>query len=106
MKRENLRNFTAGWVVGNFLPTLHLNEQVEVAVKTFEPGDVESAHYQLLATEITVVVSGKIEMNGEIFVEGEIVILDPLEVAKFKCIDKSQLVCIKFPSIPNDKVLS
>jgi hypothetical protein len=106
VKRNNLKEFTAGWLVGDFLPAMHNTSEIEVAVKYFMQGDTEPAHYQKVATEITVIVGGKIEMNGEVYVAGEIVTIEPLETAVFKCLENSQLVCIKFPSLPSDKVLA
>lgn len=105
MKSEKLSDFHLGWFVGNFEPSLLKNQHVEIAVKHFAKGETEPSHKQLVATELTVVVSGKIKMNDEFFSNGEIVIIPPGEYANFEALEDSSLVCVKFPSIPEDKVL-
>jgi hypothetical protein len=105
MKSEELNNFHLGWFVGNFEPSLFKNQHVEIAVKHFSKGETEPSHKQLVATELTVVISGSIRMNDKFFTDGEIVIIPPGEYADFEAIEDSSLVCVKFPSIPEDKVL-
>ena len=35
MKKLNLQNFTKGWIVGDFEPTLFNNKDVEVSLKRY-----------------------------------------------------------------------
>lgn len=100
-----LSDFKLGWVVGNFSPALMNSDQVEVGVKYFKSGDIEPSHKQIVATELTVVVSGKIRMADKIFTQGDIVRINPGVYADFEALSDSALVCIKYPSLPNDKVL-
>lgn len=80
-------------------------EDFEVAVKTLSAGATEPAHYQRVATEITMLVSGKCELAGVRMVPGDILELEPGEIADFVALEDTVLMCIKFPSIPNDKAL-
>jgi quercetin dioxygenase-like cupin family protein len=105
MKRYRLEDFSKGWVVGNFLPSLFVNSNFEIAVKFFKAGDSEAEHKQIVATEITIVVEGSISMGGKNYERGDIVVIEPNEVCGFTSITDSSLVCVKFPSLPNDKVL-
>jgi quercetin dioxygenase-like cupin family protein len=105
MERHRIENFSKGWVVGNFSPSLHLNSNFEVGFKTFRAGERALAHYQIVATEITIVTSGTIMIGNATFETGDIIVIHPSEVAGFESITDSSLVCIKFPSIPSDKVL-
>ena len=102
---SNLTDFPKGWIIGDFNPSLFLNKNVEVSVKYFKSGDLEPSHKQLIATEITVVVSGKIRMKDLILVEGQIATIPPGEFADFEALTACSLVCLKYPSIPSDKVL-
>lgn len=102
---NNLDDFHKGWFVGNFNPSLFSNDNFEVSVKYFKAGDLEPSHKQLVATEITVVVSGKIRMRDLILNEGQMVTIPPGEFADFEALTECSLVCLKYPSIPNDKVL-
>ena len=105
MNHFKLEDFFKGWVVGDFVPSLHLTSEFEVGVKYFSPGDVEEAHKQLVATEITIVIDGVIRMGSNVYAKGDIIEIPPHEVCDFESLSHSSLVCIKFPSIPNDKIV-
>lgn len=105
MERFRLEDFHKGWVVGNFKPTLFLTGDFEVGVKHFYEGEVEESHFQKVATEITIVVSGEILLAGRRFSAGDVIQIPPQESADFEAITNCDLVCIKFPSLPDDKVI-
>lgn len=105
MKIYKLEEFFKGWIIGDFAPSLHKNSDFEVGIKYFKKGEIEAAHMQIIATEITVVVEGEIRLGSIIFQRGDVISIPPYEVADFESITDSSLVCIKFPSIPNDKVI-
>lgn len=105
MIKHDLDSFFKGWVIGDFKPSLYKNNQVEVGVKKFLKGQVEPSHKQLIATEITIVISGKIRMNNLYFEENDIVEIPAGEFADFEAVTDSSLVCIKYPSLATDKVL-
>jgi hypothetical protein len=105
MKEYQLKNFTNGWFVGNFEPTIFATNDFEVSVKFFEAGDREPRHKQLLATELTAVISGIVQMNSKEFSAGAIIEFEPGEACEFLSVTDSTLVCVKFPSIPNDKIV-
>ena len=60
MKVDKLKNFTKGWVVGNFEPSLLKTDDFEVAVKYYKAGDYEEKHYHKVATEITIISEGSV----------------------------------------------
>jgi len=103
MKVEKLDNMTKGWFVGNFEPTLYKTGEVEVAVKNYKPGDFEGKHFHKIATEITVIVRGKVEMNKKRYQEGDIVIMYPNEVTDFRALTEVTNVVVKIPGATNDK---
>lgn len=105
IEKFSLNDFKLGWVVGDFSPSLMKSDQVEVGVKYFKSGDVEPSHKQIIATELTVVVSGTIRLADETYTQGEIVRIEPGVFADFEALTDVALVCIKYPSLPNDKVL-
>lgn len=105
MDVSRIDDFFKGWIVGDFKPSLHKNSEFEVAVKFFKQGEIETSHKQLIATEITVVIEGEIRLGGSTFKRGDIISIPPNEVAAFESLTDSSLVCIKFPSLPNDKVV-
>jgi hypothetical protein len=105
MNKFRIEEFTGGWLVGDFAPNLFRNVHVEVGVKFFVAGNTEATHAQILATEITVIHSGEVRIGDFILKSGEVLVIHPGEFADFEAFTSGSLTCIKFPSIPSDKIL-
>lgn len=104
MKIDKLDNMFRGWFVGNFEPTLYRTNDVEVAVKKYKKGDFESAHFHRIATEISVVISGRVRMNGIEYGEGDIITMEPGEATDFEALEDNTVnVVVKLPGANNDK---
>lgn len=106
MKSAHLHDMIRGWFVGNFEPTLYRTNDVEVAVKEYTAGEFEDAHYHKIATEITVVLDGKIKMADKIWNVGDIIVLEPNDVSSFEALTAARLVVVKLPGANNDKYLA
>lgn len=105
MRRNTLNDFIGGWFIGSFTPTLFRTDQFEVAVKRYAAGDREANHHQRIATEVTVVVSGRCRLGPWILEPNDVVTIEPLEAADFEALDDVVLIAVKYPSLPDDKVL-
>lgn len=103
MKKANLKNFVKGWFVGNFTPSLIQTNDVEVAIKRYKAGDNESAHYHKIATEITVIISGSVEMNGIKYSTDDIIVIEPNDKTDFKCLTDVVTAVVKYPGANDDK---
>jgi hypothetical protein len=104
MKISNIDNMVKGWFVGNFQPTLFKTNDVEVALKRYCKGVYENTHFHKVATEITVVASGCVKMNGVEYHAGDIVIMEPHESTDFEALEENtQCVVVKIPGANNDK---
>src|SRR5205085_6148550 len=77
MKTAKLEDMVRGWFVGDFNPTLIRTQDVEVGVKSYEAGAHEKWHYHKIATEVTVIISGEVEMNGKRYGKGDIIVIEP-----------------------------
>ena len=106
MKSAKLDEMIKGWFVGNFEPTLYKTEAVEVAVKRYRAGSHEPWHYHKIATEITVIVTGRVKMNGNEFTAGDIIVIEPGEATDFEVIDDTVTAVVKLPGCINDKYLT
>ena len=106
MKTARLEDLVKGWFVGNFEPTLYRTKDVEVAVKSYKAGDREDAHYHKIATEITVIVSGRVRMNGVEYGAGDIVVMAPGDVTDFEALTDAVNAVVKLPGANNDKYMS
>lgn len=105
MRNEKLETMLKGWFVGNFSPTVYQTNAVEVAIKSYQAGNCEDWHYHKIATEITVVITGEIEMNKQKFTAGDIVIIEPGEGTNFRAITDTTNLVVKIPGANNDKYI-
>lgn len=105
MKKIRLENFTKGWFVGDFEPSLYKIKEAEVCVKYYKQGEKDQKHVHKISTEITTVLDGKFVMNEMELVEGDIIVLPPNEPAEFECLKDGKITVIKIPSVAGDKYL-
>lgn len=105
MKTVKLADMFKGWFVGNFEPTIYRTNDVEVAIKEYKVGDYESAHYHKIATEITVIQSGRVKMFDKIFNSGDIIVVEPNEETDFEALEDTVTIVVKIPGANNDKYL-
>jgi hypothetical protein len=106
MQIYDLKDFVNGWFIGFFEPSIHKTENFEICLKHFKSNDREEAHFQKISTEISIVVSGVVQFNDEVFYPNAIISILPGEIANFVCLEDAIVVGIKFPSVPEDKVLA
>ncbi len=106
MMVANLKDMIRGWFIGNFAPSVFKTNSVEVAVKEYMAGDCESKHHHKIATEYTVVVRGRVKMNGTEYKQGDIITVSPNESTDFLCLeDGTSNVVVKLPGANNDKYI-
>jgi quercetin dioxygenase-like cupin family protein len=105
MHQFNLNSFIGGWFIGNFSPALFENSNFEIAIKKYNAGQSESSHYHKIATEITVIVSGKVKMNENIYESNDIILINPNESTNFIALEDTTTCVVKIPSVQNDKYL-
>lgn len=103
MKTAKLDEMIKGWFIGNFEPTLYQTNDVEVAVKHYAAGDCESTHYHKIATEFTVIISGKVRMGESIYETGDIIVMEPGDATDFEAMTEAVNVVVKLPGANNDK---
>ena len=105
LERHRLDDFTRGWFVGNFSPTLVTTDAAEVAVQRYAAGAHEPLHFHKVATELTLLVAGRARMNGEEIGIGEIIRIPPGTAADFEAVTDVTTVVVKVPCVKGDKYL-
>lgn len=103
MRFHRLADMTKGWFVGSFEPVVLHSEAAEVAVKTYPAGTVEGRHLHKVASEVTVIVSGRARMNDATLGPGDIVLIEPGEATDFEALTDVTTVVVKTPSVAGDK---
>lgn len=101
----SLENMIRGWFVGDFSPSVLKTPLFEVGVLKHHKGEQWPEHYHKVATEITVLISGLMDMNGKIIKPGDGFIFSPNEIAKPIFLEDCVVVVVKTPSVPGDKYI-
>jgi len=105
MQTAKMSEMVKGWFVGDFSPTVLATQAAEVGIKHYKAGDKDNLHYHKIATEITVVLNGRVRMNGQEYGEGSIVVIEPMESVAFEAVQNTTIVVVKVPGASNDKYL-
>ena len=92
-----------GWFVGQFDKAVFKTDILEAAFQTNYKGETSSAHYHNIATEINLITSGKVQINGEIYTAGMGIIFYPKEVCQCSYLEDTTTMVIKVPGPLNDK---
>ncbi len=107
MKIAKLHEMKGGWFIGNFEPSLYKTNECEVAVKFYNKGDNDPQHFHKIAHEYTVIVKGRVKMNGVEYKAGDIIIIEPNISTDFICLEDNTITTVvKLPGANNDKYLS
>lgn len=100
---KRLEDFTRGWLMGDFEPSLIRTKDFEVGILTHTKGEVWPKHYHKLADEYNVLVKGKMTVNGTELNTGDVFIIEKNEVSEPKFLEDCTVLVIKIPSIIGDK---
>lgn len=103
MRVYRLNKMSKGWLIGNFPKAAYKTRGFEVAVKAEKTNECVKRHLHKIATEITVVVEGRVRINNREFGRGDIIVIKPEEAADYKVLRDAITVIIKIPSARNDK---
>ena len=105
LTKYKLSDMTGGWFVGAFAPAAYFTKDFEVCYKKHAKGEFWDTHYHEVATEINLLVKGRMTINGELIEVGEIFVISPYFVAKPEFLEDCELVIIKTPSVIGDKII-
>ena len=105
MKTKNLENFTKGWLVGDFEPSILRHKDIEVGIAYHTKNEPTQKHFHTSSDEYNVIVSGKMNVNGKVMTKGSIFVYERNEVSDCEFLEDTILVIIRIPSAPGDKVV-
>jgi len=103
MKIYNLKDYTKGWFIGDFEPSVLKTKNFEVGFLSHHKGEKWPVHYHKLATEINYLISGRMVIQGKELIAGTVFMIEPNEIADPQFLEDCKVICIKIPSIPGDK---
>jgi hypothetical protein len=102
---DRLENYTNGWIVGDFSPALFRHSDVEIAIQHTIAGTKIKPHYQKIATEYNIILSGVVRVGNRLLSVNDIFIYSPREISDVTIIKDATILVIKSPSLPLDKVM-
>lgn len=103
MKFSHLQDYTRGWLIGDFEPSLMRTSEFEIGVLTHKKNEVWPAHYHKVADEYNVLVSGSMLINNTLVEPGTVFHVEKGEVAHPQFLEDCVVVVIKTPSVIGDK---
>jgi len=105
MRLGRIEDTEKGWFIGDFPKAIFQSKDFEVSWRMHPAGQKWDLHYQENAIEINLLIDGEMNLNGIKIIPGDIFILDPYEITDVDFIKDCSIVCVKTPSLPNDKVI-
>tara|TARA_A100001515_G_scaffold8245_2_gene6908 strand:- start:4743 stop:5069 length:327 start_codon:yes stop_codon:yes gene_type:complete len=103
MRFGNVADFTRGWIVGDFEPTLFKTIDNDIGILRVRKGDKSDGHFHSKHTEHNIIISGKVEIDGHILREDDIFVYEPFDESHVYFLEDTVLLVIKNPSTKNDK---
>lgn len=92
-----------GWFIGDFPKAVVRTKDFEVCWQGNPAGAMDAPHYHKIITEVQLITAGRMVINGEEFGPGDIYVSEPGEPYHAHYLEDTQVVAIKFPSVPDDK---
>ena len=105
MRRYRLEEMKRGWFMGDFDPSILRTDLFEVGYKHHHAGEGWPAHFQRIAVEYNVLIQGRMAIGEDTFNDGDIFVIPPGEVVKPIFLSDCELIVVKVPSLPEDKVV-
>ena len=102
----NIDDYKGGWFIGAFEPSLFKTREFEVGWKVHHQDEQIAPHIHKELTEYNLLAAGEMNVNGQHLKAGMLFILHPGERVDAKVLTEvAHVVCVKVPSIPEDKHL-
>jgi len=92
-----------GWYVGQCEKAIFRTDKFEVAHAFNAKDDISAKHYHKVATEINLITSGQVLVNGDLIQAGEGFVFEPGETCECRYLEDTYTLVIKTPSVPGDK---
>jgi dTDP-glucose pyrophosphorylase len=101
----DLTKYTRGWLIGNFLPSIEKNKDCEIGYLSHPKNSSWDFHYHKKAIELNVLVRGKMMINNVFYCTNDIFIINQNIISCPIFLEDCEIICIKIPSIQNDKYI-
>lgn len=106
MKHDVIKNYSRGWFIGDFEPSIIRTKEFEVGILTHKKGEYWPKHHHKIATEINVLLEGSMSINDIQINVGDIFVIEPNENSSPIFYADCTVLCIKTPSVIGDKYIT
>jgi quercetin dioxygenase-like cupin family protein len=103
MKKFRIEDMKGGWFAGDFEPSVLKTKDFEVGYKYHPAGEKWDVHYHKEADEITFLLRGRMRIQDQELVSGDIFVIPKWEVADPVFLEDCEVIVIKTPSVIGDK---
>jgi len=100
-----VRDYTRGWLVGDFQPAVFRTRDFEIGVMSHRKGEACAFHYHAHMVEINVLAKGAMLVNERPVKQHDLFVLQKNQVVAPRFLEDCCVVCVKVPSVKGDKVL-
>lgn len=99
----NKNDYTRGWLIGDFIPSIENNKNVELGYLFHEKDSKWDFHYHKESIEINILINGNMIINNIEYNEKDVFIINKNIISCPIFVRDCELICIKIPSVPQDK---
>ena len=83
--------------------SLYSNPLVRHKLTILRDKETAPKDFREIAEEVTYIVKGRLNASGKVLKTGDMFVYHPDEVADVMFLEDTDLIVIKWPSVPNDK---
>ena len=94
------------WFIGNFEPTIFKTNMFEVGHLFIKKDEITPVHFHQNHKEFNYIIKGKMSINNKILEKGDIFVFDENVISVPFFYEDTEIICIKTPSCPGDKVIT
>lgn len=94
-----------GWFIGDFEPSAYRTKDFEVCYKIHPKGEKWPTHCHEHSIEINYLIRGCMRINDVLLEAETIFILEKGEFAKPEFLEDCELIVVRVPSVPGDKII-
>lgn len=101
----NFSDYFRGWLIGNFSPALKKTSEFELGILYHKKDEKWPFHYHQYMQEINILLQGKMLINNIEVKAGNFFVFDRYQISCPFFLEDCYILCIKLPSVPNDKIV-
>ena len=105
VKVSELSDMHRGWFIGDFEPNVFRTKNFEVGYLKHSKGEKWDYHYHAKSKEINYLAKGSLKINGKEIHIGQVFVFEPYSVSVPEFLEDCEIVCVKVPSLPDDKII-